>query len=187
MSGGQHAAGLRRLDTGASWSGTIDLDEFNHGDVALVSTLLGSCLDIPRWVDRVAAGRPFRDVEALRAAGRAAGRLITWEQVAGALDRHPRIGERAAAVAGTGAESVWSSSEQAGVLPDQGAALAAGNLAYEERFGHLYLVCAAGLSGEQILADLRRRLANDPADESPVVMRELVKIADLRLGKAVTA
>jgi 2-oxo-4-hydroxy-4-carboxy-5-ureidoimidazoline decarboxylase len=61
----------------------------------------------------------------------------------------------------------------------------AANLAYEERFGHIYLVCATGLSGEQMLANLAARMDNDPATELRVVNRELTKIAALRLRKVV--
>ena len=57
---------------------------------------------------------------------------------------------------------------------------------YEETFGHIFLICAAGLSGEQILQVLRARLGNDPQTEHDVVIGELRKIASLRLAKAVT-
>ena len=66
------------------------------------------------------------------------------------------------------------------------AALAAGNLAYEQRFGYIYLICATGLSGEQMLAALRERLTHDDEQERLVVMDELRKIAALRLSKAVS-
>ena len=67
------------------------------------------------------------------------------------------------------------------------AELAAGNLAYEQRFGYIYLICASGLSGEQMLAALRERLTHDDEQEREVVMHELRKIALLRLSKAVVA
>ena len=65
--------------------------------------------------------------------------------------------------------------------------MAAGNRDYELRFGHIFLICAAGLSGEQILDDLRCRLSNDTETEKDVVTGELRRIAALRLAKAVTA
>ena len=162
------------------------LTEFNADD-GVAAEVLGACLDIPEWVTAVSAERPFGDLDALRAVGSAQAATITWPQVAGALDRHPRIGEKKAAVAGTPTESAWSKSEQAGVQDDQAAALAAGNAAYEARFGYIFLVCAAGLSGDQILANLHTRLTNDAESEKPVVMDELRKIAALRLAKAVVS
>ena len=80
-----------------------------------------------------------------------------------------------------------SATEQSGVdstaLADR---LLAANLAYEQRFGHIYLVCASGRSGEELLADLAERMRNDPVTELSVVRRELGKIARLRLERMVT-
>jgi len=100
-----------------------------------------------------------------------------------ALVRHPRIGERAS---GDPGDVALSAAEQSGVSSSDAAALAAGNAAYEERFGYIYLICASGLSGEQMLAALRERLTHDDAAERLVVMDELRKIAALRLAKAIT-
>ena len=62
-------------------------------------------------------------------------------------------------------------------------ALVEGNRAYEEKFNRVFLICASGLSGEQILTSLRARLDNDPATETAVVADELRKIALLRLER----
>jgi 2-oxo-4-hydroxy-4-carboxy-5-ureidoimidazoline decarboxylase len=63
------------------------------------------------------------------------------------------------------------------------AELTAGNRAYEERFGHVYLVRAAGRSGEEMLALLRERLAHDDHAERDVVRRQLAEITSLRLRR----
>ena len=77
--------------------------------------------------------------------------------------------------------------EQAGVTGDETlAALAAGNREYEARFGHVYLVCASGRSGEELLAVLRSRLDNDPVTERAVVREELGRINRLRLERLAT-
>jgi len=62
------------------------------------------------------------------------------------------------------------------------AALWEGNAAYEERFGHVFLVRAAGRSSAEILALLRERLGNDPGTERDVVRHQLGQIAALRLS-----
>jgi 2-oxo-4-hydroxy-4-carboxy-5-ureidoimidazoline decarboxylase len=54
---------------------------------------------------------------------------------------------------------------------------------YEQRFGHIYLVCASGRTGEELLALLRGRLRNEPEDEWHVVRAELQKINALRLER----
>jgi 2-oxo-4-hydroxy-4-carboxy-5-ureidoimidazoline decarboxylase len=65
--------------------------------------------------------------------------------------------------------------------------LAEGNAAYERRFGHIYLVCAAGRSGAELLAVLRDRLGNDPQTEWDVIRAELSKINALRLARLLGA
>ena len=62
-------------------------------------------------------------------------------------------------------------------------ALADGNAAYEQWFGHVFLICASGLSGQDMLDQLRARLGHDPEAERAVVREELRKITQLRLTK----
>lgn len=161
---------------------TITLAEFNALDTAAVRSVLDGCLDIDDWVVELARQRPFASLEALQHRASEASAKITWRQVATALDRHPRIGDRA-----KGADAEQSAAEQAGVQRSQVDDFAVGNRTYEAKFGHIFLICAAGLSGSQMLAALRQRIGNDPETERAVVISELRKIAHLRLAKAVTA
>lgn len=140
-----------------------------------------ACLAVPRWAGEIAAGAPYADAAELRAAADAAARTLTSEEVDAALASHPRIGERPA-----GPDAAASRSEQSGIdhRDEQLArALAEGNAAYEQRFGHLFLICAAGLGGAKILERLRARLSNDAETERGVVADELRKIALLRLDR----
>jgi 2-oxo-4-hydroxy-4-carboxy-5-ureidoimidazoline decarboxylase len=135
-----------------------------------------------RWVAELVAGRPYRSLERLLAASDAAIAGLAWADVSEALAAHPRIGERAA---GASREAAWSRGEQAGAAGAAGdvqAGLAAGSAEYEARFGHVFLICAAGRSGEEMLAELHARLGNRKADEQQVVRRELGAIARLRLA-----
>ena len=147
------------------------LTEFNTTDVR---PLLTECLAVPRWVDAVLAGRPYADVDALKAA---ADVPLSSDEIRQAMAAHPRIGEKPS--------GGFAHSEQSGV--DNPDAFAAANAEYEAKFGHVYLVCASGRSGDELLRILRERLDNDPATELAVAGRELLKIAELRLAKAVTA
>jgi 2-oxo-4-hydroxy-4-carboxy-5-ureidoimidazoline decarboxylase len=69
---------------------------------------------------------------------------------------------------------------------DVRAALAEGNRAYEERFGHVFLIRAAGRSPQEMLAELRRRLANDAAAERTEVTEQLAQITGLRVKELVS-
>ncbi|MCW2909906.1 MAG: putative bifunctional allantoicase/OHCU decarboxylase [Actinomycetia bacterium] len=83
-------------------------------------------------------------------------------------------------------EAAWSRQEQSGARDapaDVQAGLEAGNAAYEKRFGHVFLICATGMSAASMLAALQARLGHDPAAEREVVRDELMKIVRLRLAK----
>lgn len=160
----------------------MDLEHFNTAPDDVVRPALRACCDVPRWVDAVLAGRPYADAAAAAHTADAAARRFTEDEVDRALAAHPRIGERAD---GEGAEAVWSRREQSGVVtdPSTGRALAAGNRDYEQRFGRVFLVCASGLTADDVLANLRARLTNDPKTERRVVADELRRIALLRLER----
>jgi 2-oxo-4-hydroxy-4-carboxy-5-ureidoimidazoline decarboxylase len=164
----------------------VDLSAFNSAPAAELTDTLLACCDVPAWAAAVRDSRPHADLGALLAVADDAARALGPADVDRALAAHPRIGERAAG-AGTGAG--WSRGEQAGVGTDDAtrAALAAGNRAYEQRFGRVFLICASGLDGGQVLAALTARLGNDPATEDAVVADELRRIALLRLRRVVAA
>lgn len=148
---------------------------------------LTRCCGARRWVDGMLARRPFAKRDALlRAADEVWGALSPDDQRE-AFAHHPRIGaDRAALRARFGATARWSSEEQAGVQGARDetlARLAAGNLAYEARFGFVFLICATGLSADAMLAALASRLQNAPAEELTIAAAEQAKITRLRLEK----
>ena len=158
------------------------LDEFNAAPPASLATALLTCCDVPGWAAAVSDQRPYPDVDSVVAAADRAARALTPGDVDRALAAHPRIGER---VEGRGTEAELSREEQSGVATDARtrSALDEGNRAYEERFGRVFLICATGLSAEDVLAALRERLQHDERTEAAVVAEELRRIALLRLRK----
>lgn len=158
------------------------MESFNSAPEAELRPLLTECLAVPRWVDAIVAGRPYASMDALLAASHVAAQGLSDEEVLGAIAGHPRIGERQKT---GGVSAKWSRSEQSGVDSSQADRLAAANAAYEDRFGHIYLVCATGLSGAEMLDNLSTRMDNPPDVELRVVNDELAKIAALRLQKLI--
>lgn len=157
------------------------IEQFNAADRSEAVACLRPCLDIQRWIDELADARPYSDLESLLDAGRRAADPFTATEVGAALAHHPRIGERAP---GTNIEARLSRSEQAGLgEPDAAVAeaLADGNRAYEEKFGQVFLIRAAGRSREEILAALNARLAHTPEQEELIIGQQLREIAVLRL------
>jgi 2-oxo-4-hydroxy-4-carboxy-5-ureidoimidazoline decarboxylase len=159
----------------------MKLAVFNSADRDKAMAALRPCLDVERWVGQIADTRPFASVHALLEFARAAADPFTETEVKQALAGHPRIGERPTAAT---AEASMSRSEQSGVDPadsEVSQALAEGNRAYEEKFGRVFLIRAAGRTAAEILASLRERLDNSPEVEDAVVAQQLREIAVLRL------
>jgi 2-oxo-4-hydroxy-4-carboxy-5-ureidoimidazoline decarboxylase len=156
----------------------MTLDEWNALDAAAAERELRQVCAAPRWVRRVVASRPHPDLASLQATAEVA---LTDADLDEAMAGHPRIGDRAA-----GGASRREQSGVAGADPEVLAALADGNRAYEERFGHVYLVCATGRSAQELLDILRARLGNDPHTERAVALAELAAINRLRIARMFT-
>jgi 2-oxo-4-hydroxy-4-carboxy-5-ureidoimidazoline decarboxylase len=111
---------------------------------------------------------------------------MTASDLETALAGHPRIGAPRNPEPGPVRSAEWSRQEQALVSTADAHTsreLAAGNLEYERQFGHIYLVCALGRTGPELLALLRTRLSNDATTEWQVVRSELRQINELRLRR----
>ena len=142
------------------------------------------CCGSSRWVDAMLLGRPFASTAALHEAARTAWRALDREDWLEAFAQHPRIGDLEAMRKRFAA--TWSQGEQhaaAGADEKTLAALMAGNLEYERRFGHIFIVCATGRSAADMLEDLRERLRASPAAELRKAASEQEKITALRLDK----
>ncbi|MDP9989188.1 2-oxo-4-hydroxy-4-carboxy-5-ureidoimidazoline decarboxylase [Arthrobacter oryzae] len=159
----------------------MKLAEFNSADPAAAQAILRPCIDISRWVEAVAGARPFPARNELLEFAAQAANPFTPAEVEAAMAHHPRIGERLTAAS---TEASMSRSEQAGVDPADAEAaesLARGNREYEEKFGRVFLIRAAGRTAPEILAALNQRLSNSPEEEDSIVAQQLREIAVLRL------
>jgi OHCU decarboxylase len=160
-------------------SGLSPLDRFNRlSDEEAAAQLLAVCHS-RRWAKEVAASRPYADLAALQRAADEVWLGLGPEDWLEAFAAHPRIGEAG------GASADWSRQEQAGVggATDVKERLARGNADYEARFGHVFLISAAGRDATEILAALTERLGNDPATELRVAAEEHRRITRLRLER----
>jgi 2-oxo-4-hydroxy-4-carboxy-5-ureidoimidazoline decarboxylase len=162
----------------------IDVAAFDVLSPMAAGALLTPVCASEAWIVAMVATRPHGTLELMDLRSDEAIAAIEWPDVEQAMAAHPRIGERAG---GENQESTWSRQEQATMVggdDDVARALHEGNIAYEQRFGHVFLVCATGRTPAQMLAALNERLDNDEATERAVVRRELAAIVRLRLAKA---
>lgn len=164
----------------------MTLSALNTSSPADAASLLRPCADIPRWISAIVDARPFSSEAELVAFAERAAYPWTETEIDGALAHHPRIGERAQ---GTTAEAAMSRGEQSGVSTavEMQTALLEGNRAYEEKFGRVFLIRAAGRSAEEILAALHQRLGNPPEQELEIIAQQLREIAVLRLQGVLAA
>lgn len=146
---------------------------------------LERCCGAARWVEAMLAQRPFGDDANLHAQAERVWATLDRADILEAFDHHPRIGADLDALrrkfASTAALAL---SEQAGAVhasEDQLERLRAGNLAYEARFGHIFIVCATGKTAAQMADLLDARLGNEPELELRIAAAEQAKITHLRL------
>lgn len=161
-------------------SGAPGVAAFDAMSVAEAEAVLLACGGARGWVRGMLARRPFGSAARARAAADECWATLgpgDWRE---AMAHHPRIGERG------NAQSAREQSGVAGASAEERAALAEANRAYEARFGHIYIVCAAGKSAAELLRVAQARLANEPVQELRVAGEELRQIMQLRLAKALT-
>jgi 2-oxo-4-hydroxy-4-carboxy-5-ureidoimidazoline decarboxylase len=144
------------------------------------------CCGSRRWANEMTDMRPFESMEELIEEGVALWWFLDRDDQMEALAAHPRIGDLDGLRGKFAATADWCAGEQAGVAGAEEQTLrdlADGNRAYEERFGHTFIVCATGKTAAEMLALLRARLTNDPDTELTVAAEEQAKITQLRLEK----
>ena len=169
---------------------TLTLARLNALPAGEAEEHLRACCGSSRWVEAMLARRPFAGVDQLLAAADDAWRTSgpkDWDE---AFAHHPRIGERQAAAPVSATAGAWSAGEQAAAVGAGAAvraALAEANTAYMQRFGRIYLVCVAGRSAQELLADIAARMKNDPEREREVAVEEQRKITRLRLETLIGA
>jgi OHCU decarboxylase len=161
------------------------LEKWNNDDEAAATEAMLACCGATRWASQMVALRPIAGIVEL---GEEADRV--WATMAEtdwleAFASHPRIGERKIPASSENS-TAWSVQEQAEINNAANStmrALAEANAQYEQQFGFIYVVCASGKTAEEMLAILKRRLANDRVAELKEAVEQQRQITQIRLGK----
>ena len=160
--------------------------ELNGLEEAEARAAFERCCGSSRWVEAMMAGMPYDSFPAVVAASDDAFGELEDRDWMEAFRHHPMIGDVSELRKKFASTAAWAGAEQGGAAAASEAtlaALAAGNRAYAERFGYIFIVCATGKSADEMLGLLRLRLANDAASELPIAAEEQRKITGLRLMK----
>ena len=136
------------------------------------------CCGCRQWADEMIRLRPFKDKTAVLDAAEAVWAKTDEKGWLEAFSSHPRIG-------GATSNDLAKNEQSSVFAADKTVldALARGNVEYEAKFGHIYIVCATGKSAAAMLDLLKSRLGNDPKTEKRIAAAEQAKITKIRLEK----
>lgn len=162
------------------------LERINQASNTEVESMFRDCCGSARWANLMADARPFESEDELMNASATIWNDLETADWLEAFAAHPKIGETKAAPGQEARSAEWSAGEQAGMsaaderLKQE---LAAANCAYHEKFGFIFIICATGKSGEEMLGLCRERIANKRETEIKIAGAEQQKITEIRLRK----
>jgi OHCU decarboxylase len=163
------------------------LEAWNAAPTPEAIEALLSCCGSQAWAHTLISRRPYSSIAALLADAESTWFAQPEPEWLTAFACHPRIGEQKAESASTAAFAACSTSEQAAAQASLDAsvrqALAAGNRAYEDKFGFLYIVFANGRTAPELLRVLESRLGNDRATELLEAAQQQWLITHLRMTR----
>ncbi|MFI6944001.1 2-oxo-4-hydroxy-4-carboxy-5-ureidoimidazoline decarboxylase [Streptomyces sp. NPDC050418] len=160
---------------------TPGLTRFNTSDENAATADLHEVCSSSAWGSKVLAQRPYADADSLFTASDAAMAELTAADLEEAMAGHPPIGRPKPG-------DPTSAREQrgmAGASEELKNELLELNLAYQEKFGHVFLICATGATAEFMLGQIKVRIENGAEQEREIVRTELGKINRIRLTRLV--
>ena len=166
------------------------LDEFNRATPADAERMLGGLYEHTPWIAaRAVQARPFRSLAQLKHAMAEALDKAGADTQLALIRAHPELAGKAMVARTLTAESTHEQS-QAGLTactPEEFARIGELNAAYNARFGFPFVLCVRGPRGtgmgrRQIIETFERRAAGHPDFERAENLRQINRIAEIRLA-----
>ncbi|MBD0748012.1 2-oxo-4-hydroxy-4-carboxy-5-ureidoimidazoline decarboxylase [Streptomyces sp. CBMA152] len=160
---------------------TPGLARFNTSDDSTALAELHEVCASSVWGSKLLARRPYATADELFAASDAAMAELDAKDLEEAMAGHAPIGRPKPG-------DPTSAREQrgmAGASEELKAEMLDLNLAYQDTFGHVFLICATGATGEQMRDAMKARIGNTAEAEREIVRAELGKINRIRLTRLV--
>jgi allantoate deiminase/N-carbamoyl-L-amino-acid hydrolase len=166
------------------------LEQLNHCDASTFTTSLHGIYEHSPWIpERAAPQRPFRNLTALKLALQKVVTEAGRAEQLGLIRAHPELAGKAAIAGELTAESTGEQA-RAGLnlcTPEEFATLHKLNADYNAKFGFPFILAVKGATGkgltrQQIIATFTRRLRNQPEDELQEALRQIGRIAEMRLN-----
>lgn len=168
----------------------MTLDQLNRASAAdFVKGLDGTYEHSPWIAERAAASRPFATLAALKVSLARVVREATVDEQLGLIRAHPELAGKAAVAGALTAEST-NEQQKAGLTactPEEFAKLQRLNADYNARFGWPFILAVRGPRGTgftraEIIATFERRLRAHPDLERAECLRQIHRIAEIRLN-----
>ena len=169
----------------------MTLQELNSSDPqAFIATLRGIYEHSPWIPERAASMRPFATALALKLALQSVVARASLEEQLGLIRAHPELAGKAAIAGGLTAESTGEQAKSGLNLcsAEEYATLHQLNADYNARFGFPFILAVKGPTGngltrQQVIETFTRRLKNQRTDEMAESLRQIHRIAEIRLNE----
>ena len=171
------------------WAMTT-LSELNQLDAPGFAARLSGMYEHSPWIpERAAQARPFATLAALKVALQEVVARASRDEQLGLLRAHPELAGRAA-IAGELTQESTGEQAKSGLdrcSAQEFATLQRLNEEYNAKFGFPFILAVKGPTGEglareQVIATFARRLRNRPQDEMAECLRQVHRIAEMRLN-----
>ena len=168
----------------------ITLETLNRASAEQFTEALHGIYEHSPWVaQHAAAARPFANITALKLAMQRAVREAGTDAQLGLIRAHPELAGKAA-VAGTLTRESTGEQAKAGLnlcSPEEFATLQTLNADYNAKFGFPFILAvkgpdSKGYTRQAIIAAFGRRLKNQRSDEFAENLRQIDRIAELRIN-----
>ncbi|MBP1206948.1 N-carbamoyl-L-amino-acid hydrolase [Duganella sp. 1411] len=166
------------------------LSDLNSCDAAAFVECLGGIYEHSPWIpQRAAAQRPFANTTALKLALQGVVSAASLDEQLGLIRAHPELAGKAAVAGQLTAESTSEQAKSGLHLcsAEEFATLHRLNADYNAKFGFPFILAVKGPDGQgltrrHIIATFTRRLKNQRADEIAECLRQIKRIAEIRLN-----
>ncbi|MYM65764.1 allantoate amidohydrolase [Pseudoduganella sp. FT55W] len=166
------------------------LSELNSCDTATFIDRLRGIYEHSPWIpERAAAQRPFANETALKLALQSVVSAASLDEQLGLIRAHPELAGKAAVAGQLTAESTSEQAKSGLHLcsAEEFAVLHQLNADYNAKFGFPFILAVKGPTGQgltrqSIIATFTRRLKNQRADEIAECLRQIKRIAEIRLN-----
>ncbi len=169
---------------------TTTLEHLNAAETSAFIAALHGIYEHSPWIpERAALQRPFRNLTAFKLALHKVVTDASRAEQLGLIRAHPELAGRAAIAGELTAESTGEQAKAGLNLcsPEEFSRLQQLNADYNAKFGFPFILAVkgptgAGLTRQQIIATFARRLRNQPEDEVREALRQIGRIAEMRIN-----